>query len=102
MTDKPTPDEMSADTPAAPDAAASDVDTRPTIKAGTEDFYVEARGEFVEGDVAGYTPSPDSDQLRVRLTQFEGPLDLLLHLIEKHALEVFDIPIKMIVAEYMK
>jgi segregation and condensation protein A len=104
MTDKPTPDEMSAETPAsAPDAqAASDADARPTIKAGTEDFYVEARGEFAEGDVAGYTPSPDSDQLRVRLTQFEGPLDLLLHLIEKHALEVFDIPIKMIVGEYMK
>jgi segregation and condensation protein A len=74
----------------------------PTIKAGTEELYVEARGEFVEGDVAGYVPSPDSDQLRVRLTQFEGPLDLLLHLIGNHALAVFDIPIKLIVAEYMK
>lgn len=103
MTDKPTPDAMSADTPAAPDAQAMPApDARPTIKAGTEDLYVEARGEFAEGDVAGYVPSPDSDQLRVHLTQFEGPLDLLLHLIEKHALEVFDIPIKMVVAEYMK
>jgi segregation and condensation protein A len=104
MTDKPTPDEMSADTPAAaPEAAAaSNADPRPTIKAGSEDMYVEARGEFAEGDVAGYMPSPESDQLRVHLTQFEGPLDLLLHLIDRHALEVFDIPIKMIVAEYMK
>lgn len=77
-------------------------EARPTIKAGTEDLYVEARGEFEEGDVAGYMPSPESDQLRVVLSQFEGPLDLLLHLIEKHALAIFDIPIKVIVGEYMK
>ena len=103
MTDKPPPDETSADTPAVQHAqAALQADPRPTIKAGSEDLYVEARGEFAEGDVAGYMPSPESDQLRVHLKEFEGPLDLLLHLIEKHALEVFDIPIKMIVAEYMK
>lgn len=104
MTDDPTPDETSAATalsgaPEAPDAPA---DPRPTIKAGTEDLYVEARGEFAEGDVAGYVPSPESDQLRVNLQQFEGPLDLLLHLIHGNALEIFDIPIKGIVAEYMK
>jgi segregation and condensation protein A len=75
---------------------------KPLIKAGNEDFWVEARGSFAEGDVAGYMPSPESDQLRVSLSPFEGPLDLLLHLIEKHAVDVFDIPIKVIVAEYMK
>src|SRR2546423_6068717 len=80
----------------------TDSGERPTIKAGTEEMYVEARGSFAEGDVKDYVPSPESDQLRVSLTQFEGPLDLLLHLIEKHALQVFDIPIKIVVAEYMK
>ncbi|OGQ10090.1 MAG: hypothetical protein A2138_16050 [Deltaproteobacteria bacterium RBG_16_71_12] len=47
-------------------------------------------------------PGPESDALRVEVAPFEGPLDLLLHLIEKHALDVFDIPIKVIVAAYMK
>jgi segregation and condensation protein A len=72
------------------------------IKAGTDELYVEARGSFAEGDVKDYVPSPESDALRVNLAEFEGPLDLLLHLIEKHAVQVFDIPIKVIVAEYVK
>lgn len=95
-----------SDAPEAPDsvdaAASAEVPARPMIKAGTEELYVEASGAFGEGDVVGYVPSPESDQLRVRLQPFEGPLDLLLHLIEKHAVDVFDIPIKTIVAEYMK
>lgn len=96
-------DHETGDSPLAQRTAEPTVDdARPTIKAGTEDLYVEARGEFEEGDVAGYMPSPESDHLRVSLTQFEGPLDLLLHLIEKHALAIFDIPIKVIVGEYMK
>ncbi len=75
---------------------------RPLIRAGNDELFVEARGEFGERDVAGYLPSPESDALRVEVAPFEGPLDLLLHLIEKHALDVFDIPIKVIVAAYMK
>ncbi len=75
---------------------------RPMIRAGNEELYVEARGDFGERDVAGYVPSPESDALRVEVAPFEGPLDLLLHLIEKHALDVFDIPIKVIVAAYMR
>lgn len=75
---------------------------RPLIRAGNDELFVEARGEFGERDVAGYLPSPESDALRVEVAPFEGPLDLLLHLIEKHALDIFDIPIKVIVAAYMK
>jgi segregation and condensation protein A len=74
----------------------------PTVRAGTEDFYVEAKGDLTEKDVAGYVPSPESDQLRVKLEQFEGPFDLLLHLIDKNTFDIFDIPIKQVVAEYMK
>lgn len=82
-------------------AAASD-GARPVIRAGNDDLYVEARGEFGERDVAGYVPGPESDALRVEVAPFEGPLDLLLHLIQQHALDIFDIPIKVIVAAYMK
>ena len=37
----------------------------------------------------------------VQLDQFEGPLDMLLHLIRSQELEVFDIPIAMITSQYL-
>ena len=38
----------------------------------------------------------------IRLRQFEGPLDLLLHLIEKNDVDIYDIPISTITAQYMQ
>ena len=32
-------------------------------------------------------------ELEVKLEAFEGPLDLLLHLIEKNKVDIYDIPI---------
>ncbi|HVR42486.1 MAG TPA: segregation/condensation protein A [Thermoanaerobaculia bacterium] len=37
---------------------------------------------------------------RVTLPAFEGPLDLLLHLIRKHKVDVYDIPILLITEQY--
>ncbi len=37
----------------------------------------------------------------VQLDQFEGPLDVLLHLIRSQELEVFDIPIAIITSQYL-
>jgi segregation and condensation protein A len=37
----------------------------------------------------------------VRLDNFEGPLDLLLHLVKKHQLNVYDIPIALITRQYL-
>ena len=37
----------------------------------------------------------------MRLTQFEGPLDLLLHLIKKHQLNIYDIPIALVTRQYL-
>ena len=37
----------------------------------------------------------------VRLEKFEGPLDLLLHLIKKNELEIRDIPIALITRQYL-
>jgi segregation and condensation protein A len=37
----------------------------------------------------------------VRLQNFEGPLDLLLHLIKKHEVNVYDIPIALITRQYL-
>lgn len=37
----------------------------------------------------------------VKLEAFEGPLDLLLHLIEKNKIDIYDIPIVEITAQYL-
>lgn len=38
----------------------------------------------------------------VRLENFEGPLDLLLHLIKTHELNIYDIPIALITHQYLE
>src|SRR4051812_24779562 len=37
----------------------------------------------------------------VRLATFEGPLDLLLHLIKKHEVDIYDIPILVVTQQYL-
>jgi len=39
---------------------------------------------------------------KVRLEAFEGPLDLLLHLIQKNKLDIKDIPIALVTAQYLE
>ena len=38
----------------------------------------------------------------VKLQVFEGPLDLLLHLIDKNKINIYDIPIVQITEQYME
>ncbi len=38
----------------------------------------------------------------VRLEMFEGPLDLLLHLIKKNEVNIYDIPIALITQQYLE
>jgi segregation and condensation protein A len=40
------------------------------------------------------------ETFRVALPSFEGPLDLLLHLIREHKIDVFDIPVSLIAEKY--
>ena len=40
--------------------------------------------------------------ISVKLEAFDGPLDLLLHLIEKNKIDIFDIPIAEITRQYME
>lgn len=40
--------------------------------------------------------------LDIKLNVFEGPLDLLLHLIEKNKVDIYDIPIAEITEQYME
>lgn len=43
-----------------------------------------------------------ADEYKVNLDVFEGPLDLLLYLIRREELDIYDIPIELITCEYMK
>ena len=47
-----------------------------------------------------FEPSPDA--YHVKLDAFEGPLDLLLYLIRKHELNIYDIPIALITRQYLE
>ena len=42
-----------------------------------------------------------ADEYKVNLDVFEGPLDLLLYLIRREELDIYDIPIERITTEYM-
>ncbi len=39
---------------------------------------------------------------RIQLAQFEGPLDLLLHLIQQHELDILDIPVGFVAKKYLE
>ena len=41
------------------------------------------------------------DSYSIRLDQYEGPLDLLLHLIKKNEINIYDIPIALITKQYL-
>ncbi len=60
----------------------------------------------VQLNVAGASPqivSDDvTDDLKILLGEFEGPLDLLLHLIRQEQVSIYDIPIARITDEYLR
>ena len=44
----------------------------------------------------------DRQMYKVQLDQFEGPLDLLLYFIRRDEIDIYDIPIATITAEYLQ
>jgi segregation and condensation protein A len=44
---------------------------------------------------------PGPDDYKIRLEVFEGPLDLLLYLIKKEEVDIYDIPIERITTQYL-
>src|SRR5918995_5740320 len=57
-------------------------------------------------NVAGATPQivtdDVTDDLKILLGEFEGPLDLLLHLIRQEQVSIYDIPVARITDEYLR
>lgn len=73
----------------------------------TPDVVVESTEQAsVPLNVAGAIPqivSDDTtDDLKVLLGEFEGPLDLLLHLIRQEQVSIYDIPVARITDEYLR
>lgn len=56
----------------------------------TNERYQQAEFESILGDYP------------VRLENFEGPLDLLLHLIRRHEIDIYDIPIALVTQQYLE
>jgi segregation and condensation protein A len=50
----------------------------------------------------GETLDADRSAWSVQLPHFEGPLDLLLHLCQKHELNILDIPIALLTQKYLE
>ncbi|MBN1893312.1 segregation/condensation protein A [bacterium] len=46
-------------------------------------------------------PAEEREAYRIRLPNFEGPLDLLLFLIRKEEMDIYDIPIALITRQYL-
>lgn len=55
-----------------------------------------------EGSSDAEAPRSPGDAFRIALPNFEGPLDLLLHLIREHRIDIFDIPLALIVEKYLE
>ena len=58
------------------------------------------RGDFIADFIADGVRSRPS--YAVSLDMFEGPLDLLLHLVRRHELDILDIPIAFITEKYIE
>lgn len=55
-------------------------------------------------DLAGAPPAAPAREgvFALALPMFEGPLDLLLSLIQEHKLDILDIPIRFVIAKYLE
>lgn len=71
------------------------------IEIGDSLWRIKASGNFADKDVLDFVPTPESSLLLIDTPEYDGPLDLLLHLIKKHSIDIFDIPIVLITEKYL-
>lgn len=45
---------------------------------------------------------PDPNRVKVEALDFEGPIDLLVYLVQKHEVDVYDIPIALIAEQFLR
>jgi segregation and condensation protein A len=62
-----------------------------------------AEGEAAQGaHVGGALDAPSTAVYHVVLPAFEGPLDLLLHLVQEHQLDILDVPISFLAKKFVE
>src|SRR3984893_15268472 len=85
--------------------AAQPAVTEPTSKPALDDGGQDASAPGTI-NVAGAAPEivedQNTDDLRLILGEFDGPLDLLLHLIRQEQINIYDIPIALITDQYLR
>jgi segregation and condensation protein A len=69
---------------------------------GTQAFSAEPSGKTEQVNQGDHSQPDSSDIFNVKLDVFEGPLELLLHLLREHQVDISDIPIAFITDQYLK
>ncbi len=87
-----------ADAGAAPDGNGNEAAAPAGAPDETPDPVATPTGPSAPPPFGG---DPSAQAVRIELPDFEGPLDLLLHLVKKHELDIFNIPISFITERYL-
>src|SRR4051812_24436159 len=61
-----------------------------------------AQAAEAEPELPAVDGARKANEYHVSLASFEGPLDLLLHLIQKHELDILDIPVSFVTEKYLE
>lgn len=91
----------------APDATPSEEQPKGSAAPAGKRSKGRGKSESTTADSAGIEATPAEERPKgtdyvVSLPAFEGPLDLLLHLIQKHELDIFDIPVSFVTEKYLE
>lgn len=86
------------------EAGAAQKTTEESVSAGEQSEQPEETGGSI--DVTGSAPEIvsdyNTDDLKIVMGEFDGPLDLLLHLIRQEQINIYDIPVARIATEYLR
>jgi segregation and condensation protein A len=86
------------------EAGAAQKATEESVSAGEQSEQPEETVGSI--DVTGSAPEIVSDyttdDLKIVMGEFDGPLDLLLHLIRQEQINIYDIPVARIATEYLR
>ncbi len=98
------PESLSAAPPEAPADAPPETDADAEVAPVPPGAPVAAGAPTGAGAAPGNTGLPSRGSpgsVMVKLVRFEGPLDLLLHLIKRDEIDIYDIPIAHVTQQYL-
>lgn len=82
--------------------AAATKQTSDASQASSEGVAPAETSIDVTGSAPELVPDHASDDLKIVMGEFDGPLDLLLHLIRQEQINIYDIPVARIADEYLR